>query len=176
MKQLIIGNCDSQNKKLNKKERPHYFTAPDEFYRQRKKFPYCSSYSNSCFKIINRPQKKKLQLKKSMRNSCHKSRFKSKTTSKQFIFWQCALICYFGGTNNSSWCKSISEKCWRQCLWFLSGNISIFWHWSDCSTNLFSIVFKLGLNQSQHLLSIYHIWNKLFQRDGWRISIQIHSQ
>ena len=85
MKQLIIGNCDSQNKKLNKKERPHYFTAPDEFYRQRKKFPYCSSYSNSCFKIINRPQKK-LQLKKSMRKSCHKSRFKSKTTSKQFIF------------------------------------------------------------------------------------------
>ena len=24
MKQLIIGNCDSQNKKLNKKERTHY--------------------------------------------------------------------------------------------------------------------------------------------------------
>ena len=97
-----------------------------------------------------------------MRNSCRKSRFKSKTTSKQLIFRQCALNCYFGGTNNGSWCKSISQKCWRQCLWFLSGNISIFWHWSDCSTNLFSIVFKLGLNQSQLLLSIHHIWHKLF--------------
>ena len=63
MKQLIIGNCDSQNKKLNKKERPHYFTEPYEFYLQHEKFLCCGSNSNSCFKIINRPRKI-LKLKK----------------------------------------------------------------------------------------------------------------